>query len=116
MSLCDRKPTIWIPTRSDTNWTVQSQKMVSDWKFWKVQELYYPCSFRLCRLLVFPCGGPNIIRIIISLIIPFILGPTKRMDRYFTKPLWHLGVFEIPIKGFLSSNFANCKSCLSYQP
>ena len=26
VSLCVRKPTIWIPTRSDTNRTVQSQK------------------------------------------------------------------------------------------
>ena len=63
---------------SDTNQAVQSQKMVRGWKFWilKVEELYYPCSenkgadqlrgyceadlricFRLCRLLVFPCGG-----------------------------------------------------------
>ena len=42
MSLCVRKPTIWVPTRSDTNRTVQSQKMVRDWKFWieKVEELY----------------------------------------------------------------------------
>ena len=28
MSLCVRKPTIWVPTRSDTNRAVQSQKMV----------------------------------------------------------------------------------------
>ena len=28
MSLCTRKPTIWVPTRSDTNQAVQSQKMV----------------------------------------------------------------------------------------
>ena len=41
-----RKPTIWVPTRSDTNRAVQSQKMVRGWKFWiyKVEELYYPCS------------------------------------------------------------------------
>ena len=78
MSLCMRKPTIWVPTRSDTNRAVQSQKMVRGLKFWiqKVEELYHPCSenkgadqlrsyfeadlrlcFRLCRLLVFPCGG-----------------------------------------------------------
>ena len=73
LSLCMRKPTIWVPTKSDTNWTVQSQKMVRGWKFWilKVDELYYLCSknkgadqlrsyclcFRLCRLLSFPCGG-----------------------------------------------------------
>ena len=46
MSLCVRKPTIWVPTRSDTNRTVQLQKMVRGWKFWilKVEELYYPCS------------------------------------------------------------------------
>ena len=66
-----RKPTMWFPNRSDTNHAVQAQKMVRDWKFWikKVEELYYPCSentgvdqlhslcFRICRLLVFPCGG-----------------------------------------------------------
>ena len=26
-----RKQTIWVPTRSDTNWAVQSQKMVKGW-------------------------------------------------------------------------------------
>ena len=80
LSLCMRKPTIWVLTRSGTNRAVQSQKMIIGWKFWieKVEELYYPCSenkgadqlrsyceadlrlcFRLCCLLVFPCGGSN---------------------------------------------------------
>ena len=41
-----REPTIWVPTRSDTNRAVQSQKMVRGWKFWieKVEDLYYLCS------------------------------------------------------------------------
>ena len=77
-SLHMRKPTIWVPTRSHTNYAVQSQKMVRGWKFWiyKVEELYYSCSenkgadqlrsyceadlnlcFRLCRLSDFPCNG-----------------------------------------------------------
>ena len=34
LSLCVRKPTIWVPTRSDTNRAVQSQKMARGWKFW----------------------------------------------------------------------------------
>ena len=34
LSLCMRQPTIWVPTRTDTNWVVQSQKMVRGWKFW----------------------------------------------------------------------------------
>ena len=34
LSLCMIKPTIWVPTRSDTNRAVQSQKMVRGWKFW----------------------------------------------------------------------------------
>ena len=40
-----RKPTIWVPTTSNTYRAVQSQKMVRGWKFWieKVEELYYPC-------------------------------------------------------------------------
>ena len=67
-----------VPTRSDTNRPVLSQKIDRGWKFWikKVEEFYYPCSenkgadqlrsyceadlrlcFRLCRLLVFPWGG-----------------------------------------------------------
>ena len=71
---------IWVPNRSDTNRAVQSQKIVRGWKFWisKVEELYYPysenkgadqfCSyckadlrlcFRLCKLLVFPCGSSH---------------------------------------------------------
>ena len=75
-----RNPTVWVPTRSDTNRAVQSQKMVRGWKFWiyKVEELYYPCSenkgtdqlrsyceadlclcFRLCRFLVFPMRRLN---------------------------------------------------------
>ena len=34
MSLCMGKPTIWVPTRADTNRAVQSQKMARGWKFW----------------------------------------------------------------------------------
>ena len=33
LSLCMRKPTIWVPTRSVTNRPVQSQKMVRGLKF-----------------------------------------------------------------------------------
>ena len=47
------KPTIWVPTRSDTNQPVQSQKMVRGWKFWieKVEELYYSCSTVSAKLI-----------------------------------------------------------------
>ena len=40
------KPTMWFPTRSDTNRAVQSQKMVRNLKFQIKEEegLYYPCS------------------------------------------------------------------------
>ena len=34
LSLCVRKPTIWVLTRSDTNQAVESQKMARGWKFW----------------------------------------------------------------------------------
>ena len=46
MSLCMRKQIIWVPTRSDTNRTVQSQKMLEAGNFGveKVEEVYYPCS------------------------------------------------------------------------
>ena len=71
-----------IPTRLDTNRAVQSQKTARNLKFWMKEKegFYYPCSenkgadqlrgyreaglrlcFRLCKLLVFPCGGSNII-------------------------------------------------------
>ena len=42
LSLCMRKPTVWVPTRSDTNRSVRSQKMVRGWKFCieEVEELY----------------------------------------------------------------------------
>ena len=45
MSLCVRKPTVWVPTRSDTNWPVQSQEQARSLKF-RIQEdgSYYPCS------------------------------------------------------------------------
>ena len=69
---------MWFPTRSDTNRPGQLQKQAGSLKFWIYLEegLYYPSSenkdadqlrgyreadprlcFRLCRLLVFPCGG-----------------------------------------------------------
>ena len=78
MSRLVGKPTMWFPNRSDTNRAVQAQEQAISLKFsiYKVEELYYPCSenkgadqlrsyceadlrlcFRLCRLLVFPCGG-----------------------------------------------------------
>ena len=36
------KPTMWFPTRFDTNRAVQAQKMARDWTFWikRVEELY----------------------------------------------------------------------------
>ena len=34
IGLCVRKPTFWVPTRSDTNQAVKSQKMGRGWKFW----------------------------------------------------------------------------------
>ena len=78
MSRLVGKPTMWFPTRSDTNWSVQAQKRARSLKFQiQVEEkLYYPSSenkgadqlrgyreadlrlwFRICRLLVFPRGG-----------------------------------------------------------
>ena len=81
MSRLVGKPTMWFPNRSDTKRPVQSQKTATSLKFWMYVEerLYYPCSenkgadqlrsyckadlrlcFRLCRLLVFPCGGSYI--------------------------------------------------------
>ena len=73
-----------FPNRSDTNRSVQAQKQARSLKFWSYveEELYYPSSenenkgadqlrgyreadlrlcFRLCRLLVFPWSGSNII-------------------------------------------------------
>ena len=46
MSLCVTKPTIWVPTRSNTNQTVQSQKIARSLKFGMNEEekLYYPYS------------------------------------------------------------------------
>ena len=69
-----RKQTFWFPTWSDTNQTVQLQKMARGLKFriYEVEVLYYPCSenkgadqlrgyreadlglcFRICKMLVF---------------------------------------------------------------
>ena len=75
MSRLVGKPTMWFPTRYDTNRPVHSQKRARSLKF-RIEveeELYYPSSenkgadqlrgyheadlrlcFRLCRLLVFP--------------------------------------------------------------
>ena len=73
-----RKPAIWVPTRSDTNRAVQSQKIARSSKFRmkEEEELNYPCNenkdvdqlrgyreadlclcFHLCRLFVFTCGS-----------------------------------------------------------
>ena len=77
LSLCVRKPTIWFQNRSDSNLAVQTQKKVRRLNFcFKKEEEVFPCSenkgadqlrsyceadlrlcFRLCRLLVIPCGG-----------------------------------------------------------
>ena len=95
-----RKPTIWVPTRSDTNRAVQSQKMVRGWKFWiyKVEELYYQCSenkgadhlcFCLCRLLVFPCDGS----INIFFFVHIILYPNQKVcnaKKHSLIPMHHL--------------------------
>ena len=86
---------MWFPNRSDTNQAVQSQKQARSLKFWiyKVEELYYPCSenkganlqlrsyreadlrlcFRLCRLLVFSCGGSYTIYVFICKMYSTIL-------------------------------------------
>ena len=67
MSRVMRKTTFWFPTWSDTNQTVQLQKMARGLKFriFEVEGLYYPCSenkgpdqlmrlcFRICKMLVF---------------------------------------------------------------
>ena len=40
-----RKPTIWVPTRSDIYRPVQAQKQARSLKFWtEEEELYYPCN------------------------------------------------------------------------
>ena len=46
MSLCMRKPTIWVSDQVDTNRAVQSQKIARSLKFQMKEEegLYYPCS------------------------------------------------------------------------
>ena len=73
-----RKSTIWVQSRSDTNQAIQPQNKARSLKLWisVEEELYYPCGenkvadqlcgyctadlhlcFRLCGLLVLPCGG-----------------------------------------------------------
>ena len=73
---------MWFPNRHDTNRPVQAQKRARNMKFriYVEEEFYYQRSenkgadqlrgyreadlrlcFRLCRLLVFPRGGSNII-------------------------------------------------------
>ena len=46
MSRDARKPTLWFPNRSCTNWPVQSQKKDRSLKFriYEEEGLYYPCS------------------------------------------------------------------------
>ena len=46
LSLCVRNPTIWVPTRCDTNQAVQSQQNARSLKLLILVEegLYYPCG------------------------------------------------------------------------
>ena len=97
-----RKPTIWVPTRSDTNQTVQSQKIARSLKFRLNEEegLYYPFSenkgadqlrsyceadlrlcCRLCILLVFPCGGSYIMYVLAA--VPKVLVHLWDPKMYF---------------------------------
>ena len=41
-----RKPKMWFPNKSDTNRSIQAQKMARGLKsyIWKEEELYYLCS------------------------------------------------------------------------
>ena len=104
LSLCVRKPTIWVPTTSDTNQPVQSQKMVRSLKFQiKEEGLYYPCSenkgadqlhgyceadlclcFRLCKLLVFSCDGSYYVRCTCTLAtIWFVCVTNDNVQNFF---------------------------------
>ena len=89
---------MWFPTRSDTNRPVQSQKRARSLKLRikAEEELYHPSSenkgtdqlrsyceadlrlcFRLGRLLVFPCGGSNVmafVNVLWFFTIVFTLG------------------------------------------
>ena len=102
------KPTVWFPTRSDSNRAVQPQKMARSLKFqmYVEGELYYPSSenkradqlldyreadlrlcFRLCRLLVFSRGGSNVYlaqQFIIALILNCFSTKTDRSRIYLT--------------------------------
>ena len=43
-----RKPTMWFPTRSDTNWAVWPQKMTGDCKF-LIQQLEELCTILVAK-------------------------------------------------------------------
>ena len=95
------KPTMWFPNRSDTNRPVQAQKRARSLKFRIEEELYYLSSknkgthqlrgyreadlrlcFRLCRLLVFPCGGS----FVLSCLIKLDSCHKSQMSHIMTKP------------------------------
>ena len=72
ISVCVRKQTIWVPTRSDTNRAVQSQKMVICGNFGiheaKTKALisFAVTAKLICAFVIahtdcwgFPCGGSN---------------------------------------------------------
>ena len=87
------KPTMWFTNRSDINRPVQAQKGARSLKFriYVEEEMYYPSSknkgadqlrgyrevdlrlcFRLCRLLVIPCGF-FLLRIFIVFVITKVI-------------------------------------------
>ena len=94
---------MWFPNRSDTNRPKQAQKRARSLKFWSLveEELFYPRSeikgadqlrgyheadlrlcFRLCRLLVFPCGGSHFV--ILHLVSTFVLTFVLENDLIFS--------------------------------
>ena len=86
LSLCIRKPTIWVPTRSDTNRPVQSQKMVRSLKFriLEEEELYYPRSenkgadqLRICAF-VFAYVDCFFVVVFFSCGSSFLINSTKK--------------------------------------
>ena len=53
LSLCVRKPTIWVPTRSDTNQAVQLQKQARSLKFWIRRDIVLSVPAQLICAFVF---------------------------------------------------------------
>ena len=92
-----RKPTIWFPTRSDTNWAVQSQKMVTAKLICTSVFAYADCWFSHVAAHILTGHGFNIqLQIKMPLFLHIYLSSNKKLKS--SPGLYSVGSFPLKEK------------------